>query len=68
MSKKRTLLRNATALLGDALSYDPQPLDVLVEDGRIAAIAPAGTLGGADVTVDLSNRLLVPGLANVHVD
>ncbi|CAN7770639.1 amidohydrolase family protein [Variovorax sp. LjRoot84] len=66
MSKKRTLLRNATALLGDTLSFDPQPLDVLVEGERIAAIAPAGTLGGADTVVDLSHRLLVPGLVNGH--
>ena len=66
MSKKRTLLRNATALLGDALTYDPQPIDLLVEDDRITAIAPVGTLAGADRIIDLTHRLLVPGLVNGH--
>jgi guanine deaminase len=66
MSKKRTLLRNASALLGDTLSFDPGPLDVLVEGDRIAAIGPAGTLGEAQRVVDLSHRLLVPGLVNGH--
>ncbi|MEH3086564.1 MAG: amidohydrolase family protein [Xylophilus ampelinus] len=66
MSKKRTLLRHARALLGDAQAYDPRPLDLMVEGDRIAAIAPAGTLEGADEVVELRDRLLVPGLVNGH--
>lgn len=66
MSKKRTLLRNARALLGDMLAYDGQTLDVLVEGDRIAAVAPAGTLSGAEVEIDLTDRMLVPGLVNGH--
>ena len=66
MSKKRTLLRNARALLGDALAFDGQPRDVLIEGDRIAAIAGAGTLGDADAVVDLTDHLLVPGLVNGH--
>ena len=66
MSGKRTLLRNARALLGDALAFDGRAHDVLVEGDRIAAIAPAGTLGGADTEVDLTDHLLVPGLVNGH--
>ncbi|QHI97799.1 amidohydrolase family protein [Xylophilus rhododendri] len=66
MSEKRTLLRNARALLGDTLAYDGQALDVLVEGERIAALAPAGTLSGAELEIDLSERLLVPGLVNGH--
>ncbi|SEB14702.1 amidohydrolase family protein [Variovorax sp. YR216] len=66
MSKKRTLLRHARALLGDGHVYDPRPLDVLVEGDRIAAIEPAGTLAGADAVIELPNRLLVPGLVNGH--
>lgn len=66
MSKKRTLLRNARALLGDALAFDGQPRDVLIEGDRIAAIAAAGTLGDADAVVDLTDHLLVPGLVNGH--
>lgn len=66
MTARRTLLRGATALLGEAHAFEPRPLDVLVEDGRIAAIEPAGTIGSADEVVDLSRRLLVPGLVNGH--
>ena len=66
MSKKRTLLRNVTALLGDAHTYDSQPIDLLIEGDRIAAIAPTGRLAGADRTIDLTHRLLVPGLVNGH--
>jgi guanine deaminase len=66
MSKKRTLLRNARVLLGDALAPSAQPQDLLVEGERIAAIAPAGTLGQADQVVDLADHLLVPGLVNGH--
>ncbi|MGJ7542668.1 amidohydrolase family protein [Variovorax sp. LT1R16] len=66
MSKKRTLLRNARALLGDALAFDGQPRDVLIEGDRIAAIEAAGTLADADDTIDLRDRLLVPGLVNGH--
>jgi guanine deaminase len=66
MTPKRTLLRGARVLLGDALAYDGRPRDVLVAGDRIAAIEPAGTLGAADRIVDLGHRLLVPGLVNGH--
>jgi guanine deaminase len=66
MNAKSTLLRGARALLGDAQTYDPRPLDVLVADGRIAAIEPAGMLTTADSVIELTGRLLVPGLVNGH--
>ena len=66
MSHQRTLLRHARVLLGDALTPSDQPQDILVEGDRIAAIAPAGTLHDADKVIDLSDRLLVPGLINGH--
>jgi 5-methylthioadenosine/S-adenosylhomocysteine deaminase len=68
MKTRRTLLRGAVALLGDALSFDAGPLDILIEGGRIAAIEPIGTIGAADIdrAVDLSMRLVVPGLVNGH--
>ncbi len=63
-----TLLRGALALVGDALDFDRQPRDVLVEGDRITAIAPAGSIDAsrAGRVVDLTNRLLVPGLVNGH--
>jgi 5-methylthioadenosine/S-adenosylhomocysteine deaminase len=66
MSARRTLLRGASALVGDAQAHERRPLDVLVEGRRIAAIEPAGTIGQADEVVDLAGRLLVPGLVNGH--
>lgn len=60
-----TILRGACALLGDTLQFEPRPLDLKVEHGRIAAIAPAGTLSGAPV-IELPHQLLVPGLVNGH--
>ena len=59
------VLRGACALVGERLAYDERPLDVLIERGRIANIAPAGTLRAPEI-VDLANRLLVPGLVNGH--
>ena len=59
------ILRGACALLGEDFAFDGKPLDLLVENGRIAKIAPAGRLSGAE-TVDLSGRLLAPGLVNGH--
>lgn len=62
---KSTLLRGAYALLGDDQAFERKALDVRIEGGKIAQIAPAGTLQ-ADEVVDLSGRLLVPGLINGH--
>ncbi|HEX6958021.1 MAG TPA: amidohydrolase family protein [Ferrovibrio sp.] len=47
----------------------PQPgLAVLVEDGRIAKIAPAAEFAGfAGATVDTSGGTLMPGLIDCHV-
>ncbi len=66
MNGKRFVLRGATALLGDTQAWDPAPKDVQVVDGRIAAIAPAGALADGGTVIDLSDRLLVPGLVNGH--
>ncbi len=59
------ILRGACALLGEEFAFDAKPLDLLVEDGRIRTIAPAGSLAGAK-TIDLAGRLLAPGLINGH--
>ncbi len=66
MTPARTLLRGAVALLGDELSFDGLPRDVLVEHGRITAIAPAGSIQQADQVIELPRRLLAPGLVNGH--
>jgi 5-methylthioadenosine/S-adenosylhomocysteine deaminase len=63
----RTVLRGAYALQGTDLTFERRALDVVIEGERIAAIEPANTAGGADDVVDLSRRLLVPGLINGHL-
>jgi guanine deaminase len=63
----RTVLRGAYALRGAELAFERRPLDVVIEGERIAAIEAAGTVREADQVVDLSRRLLVPGLINGHL-
>ena len=63
----RTVLRGAYALQGRELGFERRALDVVIEGQRIAAIEAAGTVGNADVVIDLSGRLLVPGLINGHL-
>ena len=61
----RVILRGALALLGDTHEADAAPHDIAIENERIAAVAPLGALQGERV-IDLSGRLLVPGLINGH--
>ena len=58
----RTVLRGAYVLQGAGLTFERRPLDVVIEGERIAAVEPANSVAGADHVVDLSRRLLVPGL------
>ena len=62
------LLHNATVI--DGTGADPRPgVSVLVEDGRIARIAPASALkaDGDATVIDCSGRFLLPGLTDAHV-
>jgi imidazolonepropionase-like amidohydrolase len=62
------LLQNATLINGTGA--EPRPgVSVLVEDGRIARIAPAGALTkppDAEV-IECSGRFVLPGLTDAHV-
>jgi cytosine deaminase len=53
------ILRNAR------LADRPEPLDIGIADGRIAALAPGLTHAGP--TIDLDGRLVVPGLIETHI-
>jgi guanine deaminase len=60
----KTLITGARILAPDALSAPFQNL--LVEDGRIAAVLPAGAKVEDAATQDAANRLVIPGLVNGH--
>ncbi|MCH8052371.1 MAG: N-acetylglucosamine-6-phosphate deacetylase, partial [Chloroflexi bacterium] len=59
----RTLLTGARVITPDSRTA---PADVLIEDGRIAAVGPDLAADGAE-TVDLSGRVIAPGFIDVHV-
>ena len=61
----RTLFRNAR-LLDPAAGLD-QPGELLVEDGRIAALGKVGRAGDAE-TVDCGGACLAPGLVDMRVE
>ncbi len=60
-ARMRTLIRNGRAALADRI----QDADVLVEDGRIAAVGRLGAVG-ADRVIDASGCYVLPGLMDFH--
>ncbi|WP_439595007.1 amidohydrolase family protein [Falsiroseomonas sp.] len=60
----KILLTGARVLAPDALSTRFQ--DVLVEDGKIAALLPPGTKVDSAQAHDARGRLIIPGLVNGH--
>lgn len=59
-----TLIRNATVLVGNGERLDGA--DVLLADGKIAAIGHGLSAPGDAVIVDGSGKWLTPGLIDVH--
>ncbi len=57
-------------VLNDATTVSGERVDVLVEGGMIAAVAPHGPFGAvaeeADVTVDLTGHVLLPAAVEPH--
>lgn len=63
---RRILIAGATILSMDAAVGDLPRGDILVEDGRIAAIAPLIEAGDAE-RVEAAGRIAVPGFVNAHM-
>ncbi len=65
--KGRLLLTGATAITEGPLGTIDNA-DILIENDRIAAIGPAGSIPVPDGTVrrDISGRFVIPGLIDVH--
>ena len=52
-------------LRGARLPDRDSPVDIVIADGRIAAIGVAD--GAARETIDLAGRLVTPGLVEAHI-
>jgi len=64
MSRRRTVIRGGLVLQPGG---ETAPLDILIEDGRIAALEPRGVPVSDDAeSVSADDRLLIPGLVNAH--
>lgn len=54
-------------LICDGSGRAPEPGDLLLRDGMIAEIAPAGTLSFCDAEkIDASGKIIAPGFIDVH--
>jgi imidazolonepropionase-like amidohydrolase len=63
----RLLVRNAMVIYGNAKPAFG-PVDILVQDGRIARITPSSAgVADADATIDATGKYVMPGLVNTHM-
>jgi dihydropyrimidinase len=64
-AQRPMLVKNGLVLLPDA---EASPHDILLEDGKIAAITPAGERAPRGVEIfDASGKVVFPGLIDAHV-
>lgn len=63
----RTLLRGGMVVSMDPAVGDLPQGDVLIEDGRIAAVAATATVDAADAeVVDATGKIVMPGFVDTH--
>ncbi|MER3389172.1 MAG: amidohydrolase family protein [Microcella sp.] len=64
-----TLLRNATAITMDPDLGVIARADLLIRNGSIVEVGPAGTVGTVDVDeiLDLDGRVILPGFVDTHL-
>src|SRR6202163_4215214 len=65
-SAKKLLIRNGQVYDHDGDVHHPPVADILIEDGRIAAVGANLAADGEHEIIDASGRLIVPGLINAH--
>ena len=63
---RRYLIRNAIILSVDPDVGDFAKADMLVENGKIRAIAPSLSVSAETLVVDGTNRILIPGFVDTH--
>ena len=62
MSGRRTVIAGGTV----ATDYGVMSADVLIEDGRVAAIGDAAGWNGADEVIDAAGLVVMPGAIDMH--
>jgi 5-methylthioadenosine/S-adenosylhomocysteine deaminase len=62
----RTVLRGGLVLGGSDLALTPQPVDIVIEGDRIRSIGASHYVQDQDDVLDMSGRLVVPGMINGH--
>ena len=62
----KTLILNG--LICDGTGKEPEPQDLLLENGRIAEIATPGSFANvdADIKIDAAGKVVAPGFIDVH--
>jgi 5-methylthioadenosine/S-adenosylhomocysteine deaminase len=63
----RTLITGGRVITVDPAVPDLAKGDVLVEDGRIAAVGPSLPAENIAETIDASGMIVLPGLVNAHI-
>ena len=63
----RTLIKSGAVVTMDANVPDLANGDVLIEDGRIAAVGLSLDAGGVTETIDATGMIVMPGLVNAHI-
>ncbi len=62
----RRLIKSGIVVTVDESVGDLRRGDVLIEDGRIVAVAPDIAADGAE-TIDATDRIVMPGFVNAHI-
>lgn len=63
--RRGKVVRNGRVLVAGAARVEP--LDLLIEDGRIREIGAPGMAAPADAElIEADDRLIIPGLVNSH--
>jgi imidazolonepropionase-like amidohydrolase len=62
----RLVVRNAIVVYG-AAKPPYGPVDIVIEDGRIARIGPGLDLGGGDAVIEATGKYVMPGIVNTHM-
>jgi 5-methylthioadenosine/S-adenosylhomocysteine deaminase len=63
---KKLLIRGGEVYDHDGDVHHPSITDILIENGRIAAVGANLAVAGEHDVIDASGRLVVPGLINAH--